>query len=91
MRRASPVEDVLVHREADEVLLLHVSTGRYFGLNPAGAVVWDALVSGTEPAHALNERWPSRSLEQCRLDAAELIRALDAAGLLQPEPPVRPS
>lgn len=83
MGLAVPVEDVLVHREAGEVLLLHVPTGRYFGLNPPGAVVWDALVAGDDPSLSLLERWPSRSLEQCRADADELLRALDAAGLLQ--------
>jgi hypothetical protein len=87
MGKAVPVGDVLLHREAGEAFLLHVPSGRYFGLNQTGTVVWEALVDGTDPTDALQARWPSRPMEQCRSDCAALLASLRAAGLVSdPQP-----
>ena len=77
-----PVGDVLVHREDGEAFLLHVPSGRYFGLNETGLVVWDALVAGEAAGPALQARWPGRTREQCDADAAVLLEALRDAGLV---------
>jgi hypothetical protein len=78
---AVPVDDVLLHEEEGEAMLLHVASGRYFGLNRSGVVVWRALVEGTDPVDALLARWPSLDPARCRADADGLVAALVDAGL----------
>jgi hypothetical protein len=41
---ANPV--VLCVRNEGDTVLLNTETGRYFGLNPVGTDVWDALLDG---------------------------------------------
>ena len=81
MGDVAPVEDVILHEEKGEAFLLHVPTGRYFGLNRTGLVVWKALVAGEDPADELARRWPDVAAEARRADAAALIEALLGAGL----------
>jgi hypothetical protein len=80
----APVEDVILHEEEGEAFLLHVPTGRYFGLNRTGLVVWKALVAGEDPVAALARRWPGVAAEERRADAAGLVEALLGAGLARP-------
>ena len=79
--RAEPVDDVIVHREDGEAFLLHVGSGRYFGLNRAGLVVWEALGEGRDPADALREEWPELEPQAATADAGALVERLVAAGL----------
>jgi hypothetical protein len=87
MQVVVPVDDVLVHREDGDAFLLHVPSGRYFGLNQTGLVVWDALVAGDDPGAALHLRWPRRTPEQCQSDAAALVDALRNASLVSDRSP----
>jgi hypothetical protein len=80
----APVEDVLVHREEGDAFLLHVASGRYFGLNRAGLVIWDALVAGADPVAALRDRWPDIAPATCERDVGALIAKLQEAGLVEP-------
>ena len=82
MRRAVVTDDVVCHEEAGEAFLLHVPTGRYYGLNPAGLEVWKALAAGTDPVEALRRRWPTNPSETCRADAERLLDSLLQAGLV---------
>lgn len=77
-----PADDVLVHREDGEAFLLHVGSGRYFGLNPTGLLVWEALVAGDDPVAAVRERWPSLDVATCAADVDALLRDLLDAGLV---------
>jgi hypothetical protein len=78
------VEDVIVHEQDGEAFLLHVPTGRYFGLNPSGLVVWKALEAGDDPVEALSRRWPDVPINTHRADASALLGALGEAGLTAP-------
>ncbi|HEX3900481.1 MAG TPA: PqqD family protein [Mycobacteriales bacterium] len=81
MQRPAAEPDVLCHEEAGEAFLLHVPSGRYFGLNPTGLIVWKALSAGEDPLLAVRERWPGTSEDVCRTDVDNLLAALAHAGL----------
>jgi hypothetical protein len=76
-----PVEEVILHEQDGEAFLLHVPSGRYFGLNDTGLVVWNALLAGKDPADELGRRWPDVPEEDRRADAESLVQALVGAGL----------
>lgn len=78
-----PVDDVLVHREEGEAFLLHVGSGRYFGLNPSGLLIWDTLVARADAVAALRARWPDLDPARCATDVALLIDRLLDAGLVR--------
>ena len=84
MERAVAADDVLFHEDAGEAFLLHVPSGRYFGLNPTGLEVWKAVLAGEDPVAALTRRWPEVPEVTCREDAARLLDELAAAGLIRP-------
>lgn len=70
----------------DGRVLLDERTGRYFQLNPSGALVLDALVSGTElpqAARLLTQRY-SITHDRAVADVTALIDQLRTAGLLSP-------
>jgi hypothetical protein len=77
------VDDVILHEEAGEAFLLHVASGRYYGLNRAGLVVWNALAAGQDPFSQLSATWPDRPAESLRADADALVRQLVEAGLVR--------
>jgi hypothetical protein len=76
-----PVEDVILHEEKGEAFLLHVPSGRYFGLNRTGLVVWNALLAGQDPVQELERRWPDVAPETRRDDTEGLLERLLEAGL----------
>ena len=41
--KLSPVESVLTRTVGDEMVLLNLSTEYYFGLDPVGAAMWQAI------------------------------------------------
>jgi hypothetical protein len=36
----------------EEIVVLHLGNGTYFGLDPVGAVLWNTIMSGDPPARA---------------------------------------
>jgi len=74
--------DVILHEEDGEAFLLHVASGRYYGLNRSGLIIWKALVAGEDPIDQLRATWPSRPVDALRADADALVERLLAAGLL---------
>ena len=82
MGEATPADDVILQEQDGEAFLLHVPSGRYFGLNRSGLVVWTALAEGRDPVDDLRQRWPDVAPEVHQADAAALVAALEGAGLL---------
>jgi hypothetical protein len=78
-----PAEEVILHEQEGEAFLLHVPSGRYFGLNATGLVVWKALLAGEDPAEALGQRWPDVPAADRQADADGLLQALAGAGLVR--------
>jgi hypothetical protein len=77
------VDDVVLKEQEGDAFLLHVPSGRYFGLNRSGLVIWEALRTGADPVAALGERWPAVPETQRRNDVDTLIEALLASGLVE--------
>jgi len=77
-----PAEDVILHEQEGEAFLLHVPSGRYFGLNETGLVVWKAVLAGKDPAEELGRRWPDIPVAARQADAQSLVQALANAGLV---------
>ena len=82
MARHTPLDDVIVHEEEGDAFLLHVGSGKYYGLNRSGVVVWNALVDGDDPVAALTAKWPQRPVDDLRSDAEALLAQLVGAGLV---------
>lgn len=80
-----PTEEVILHEQEGEAFLLHVPSGRYFGLNETGLVIWKALLAGEDPTEALGHRWPDVPTADRRADADSLMEALRGAGLVRGE------
>ena len=62
--------------------MLHVPSGKYFGLNRSGLVVWKALAAGEDPVVALHRQWPDVAEDAHRADVDALVGALQGAGLV---------
>ena len=82
MTPVTVVDDVVLKEQEGDAFLLHLPSGRYFGLNRSGLVIWEALKTGADPVAALGERWPAVPEEQRRADVDALVEALIGAGLV---------
>lgn len=71
-----------MHEEEGDAFLLHVQSGRYYGLNRSGLEIWKAVINQRDPVDALVQRWPNRSCDAMRADADGLISDLVGAGIL---------
>ncbi len=83
MRKALPAPDVLLQEQDGEAFLLHVASGRYFGLNRTGLTIWQAIVDEEDPLQALAQRWPAVPDDVRRRDVDALLTALLDAGLVR--------
>ncbi|HVL90600.1 MAG TPA: lasso peptide biosynthesis PqqD family chaperone [Actinomycetota bacterium] len=75
----------VLSRELDgEAVLLDLRSGRYFGLNGTGAVVWSMLKDGAEReqiAHQITEEF-AVDLVRARADVDAFIESLVGRGLI---------
>ncbi len=74
-------------KELDEGAVLFCSrTEVYFGLNPVGVLIWNALSDGPRTLDALVEalaaRYPEQNSDDLRVDAREFVEALSESELL---------
>lgn len=71
-----------------EAVLLHLETGKYFGLNASGTRMWALLSRHGETQatfDALQAEFPDVSPDQLRADLDEFVAALLARGLVEQE------
>jgi len=79
------VKDQISCNVAEEAVILHITTGTYFGLNEVGAAVWNLIQSPRTVAEIvaeLQQRFEV-SADQCEADLLRLFQELDQAGLVQ--------
>ncbi|HSJ43249.1 MAG TPA: lasso peptide biosynthesis PqqD family chaperone [Euzebyales bacterium] len=64
--------------------LLDERTGEYFNLNPTGALVLDALLSGGTTDHAVERLMSTYRIDRAtaQTDVGDLVGALESAGLV---------
>jgi hypothetical protein len=43
-------DQAIANRVGDEMVVLHLANGTYFGLDPVGALLWEGLASGDRPS-----------------------------------------
>ena len=77
--------DIIDSEIDDELVMMNVDTGGYFGLNPVATQVWaqlkepkslDALIQVLQQEYEVDT-------EQCRSDVLPLLEQMRDAGLLQ--------
>lgn len=72
---------------AGEVVILHLDDGAYYGLNEVGTRVWQLLQEPRTVAELVEgvvEEFDV-SAEECALDVAQLLEALEEKGLVERE------
>jgi len=69
----------------DEAVVLHLGKGVYYGLNPVGAIVWNALQQPQTVQDLVNLVTQEFEVEvdQCESDLLELLAQLQNAGLIE--------
>ena len=77
----------VLFKELEEGAVLFCSrTEVYFGLNPVGVLIWNALSDGPRTLDALVDalevRYPEQDPEVLRADAREFVEALSESELL---------
>lgn len=79
------LDDVVWHRLADEVVILNLATGTYFGLNGVGSRIWCLIAehgSTEKILEALKTEYDATE-EQLRQDLARLIDELKEKRLVR--------
>lgn len=79
-------DQAIANAVADETVILHLGNGTYYGLDPIGAKLWDALQAGESPAaicSALLEAYDVTP-ERLEADLRELLGDLAANDLIEP-------
>jgi hypothetical protein len=79
-----PADGVVFNRVGDELVLLDLNRGVYYGLDPIGARIWQLLSEGVEEAEIverLREEYEAER-ETLAADLAGLIAELRGCGLL---------
>lgn len=83
--RVVTVQEQVSCNLGDEVVVLQLRDGHYFGLNPVGASVWKLVQTPRtigEIHRALLEEYAVEA-EQCERDLLQLLQKMSAAGLVQ--------
>ena len=79
------VKEILSAEVEDEVVLMSVEKGLYFGLNPVGARLWDLLdefVPVQEVCATIVEEFEV-TLEQCQEEVLGLLKDMQEEGLIR--------
>ena len=82
----TPREGVLVQQVGEELVLLDVSSGTYYGLNDVGLVVWESLTRGLAVGEAVDLVRARFEVDAARAaqDVGDLVQELLHRGLLTP-------
>jgi len=84
--RVVRVKDHLWSSIDDEVAILNLESGVYYGLDPVGAFIWGLLHEATtlaEIVDSVGARYPDVSKETVDADVRELLGELAGQGLVQ--------
>ena len=77
------VPNVHARRFDNELVILHLEKGVYFGLDAVGTAIWEALVAGNTVGEAVNAILTKYDVseEQAMADACALVSQLTEAGI----------
>ena len=84
-RQLSQPRDVLFQELDGESVLLHVQSGQYFGLNPTGHAMWQALTAADSVQKAFDQLLTTFNVtpEQLEKDLTSLVDDLVSHELLE--------
>ncbi len=84
-RRAGAPQDVLMREVEGEAVLLHLDSGRYYGLDPVGTRMWVILTSAASVEAACAQLVGEYDVTPAvlREDVAEFVMQLVEQGLLE--------
>jgi hypothetical protein len=79
-------DQAIANAVADETVILHLGNGTYYGLDPIGAKLWEALEAGERPAAICAGLLETYDVAPDRLEAdlRELLGDLAANNLIEP-------
>lgn len=79
-------DQAIANAVADETVILHLGSGTYFGLDPIGAKLWEALKHGAAPDSICEELLAEYEVDRPTLenDLRELLEELAANDLIVP-------
>jgi hypothetical protein len=73
----------------DETVILSLTTGEYYGLNPVAAAIWKMIQVKRSVAHirdALLQHYTGVTPEQCEAEVLGLVGELEELGLVELQP-----
>lgn len=78
------IESAMARRVDDEIVILDVKSGQYFGLNDVGATIWECLSEDCSREDLVDTILQTYDVdrEQASLDVDELVEQLVEAGLV---------
>ena len=83
--RLAAGQDVLAIKVEDEVVVFHMTKGRYYGLRGAAGIVWEKIEAGTDRADAIVEEIVAGhrgDADHIRTDVAKTIAEMKQSGIL---------
>lgn len=78
-------DQAIANAVADETVILHLGNGTYYGLDPIGARLWEAIQAGESPASVCEGLLATYDVEPDRLaeDLRTLLADLAANDLIE--------
>jgi hypothetical protein len=79
-------DQAIANDVADETVILHLGSGTYFGLDPIGAKLWEALKLGETPVSICDSILAEYAVDRPTLedDLRDLLEELAANDLIVP-------
>ncbi len=79
-------EQAIANSVADETVILHLGNGTYFGLDPIGARLWEALKAGEAPVMICDTVLAEYEVDRATLEAdlCSLLEKLASNDLVEP-------
>lgn len=86
-KRLTPLASIVSASHGDDMVLLNVSTGRYYTLNRTGTRIWQWICEAVPPATIVSRMQETFGIDQTSAegDVAQLLLQCARAGLLEEE------
>lgn len=83
--KVRPIRELVSSKVGDELVILNLKSGIYFGLNPTGRLVWENLTS-EYPLTAVRDLMVKEydvHLETCERDVVAVVQHMAEQGLVE--------
>jgi Coenzyme PQQ synthesis protein D (PqqD) len=79
-------DQAIANTVGDEMVVLHLANGTYYGLDPVGAILWEALSQDELPSHACEVILERFDVERATVeqDLRQFLGELAQNGLVVP-------